>query len=324
MPERRAIPARRSPTQQFTRTLDADDRYTGNGGATFTGNTLYGDVSTYGQDAAIYSSSNQITVTNNTIYNIPVYGIYIQSGTNSTVTGNFVYGNSTGLNIDTSTISGNIVHDNINNGIVSSNSTVSGNTVYNNTAGGTGSPQALASSSTSVTVTENITHGNKYGVYMNGVATVSNNLIYNNTTDGIVSAGGAISGNVIRNNGWGIQENIYFTAATITNNVIYANTSGGLQLTGGYNTSVTNNTIYQTAGDAFSLIYQGNQAAVTLRNNILWTTGGYDIRVDASSQANLNSDYNDLYATGAGQIGFWQGAGQASLALWRSRIAGFQ
>ena len=41
-------------------------------------------------------------------------------------------------------------------------------------------------------------------------------------------------------------------------------------------------------------------------NNILWTQAGYDIKVDPTGEAGLQSDYNDLYATGTGSVGLWE------------------
>src|SRR5205085_1596421 len=67
-----------------------------------------------------------------------------------------------------------------------------------------------------------------------------------------------------------------------------------------------------------SLVGQENQSNILLRNNILWATAGYDIRTDAGSQANLVSDYNDLYATGPGGVGFWVGAARKTLADWQN------
>ena len=111
------------------------------------------------------------------------------------------------------------------------------------------------------TIPGNISYGNSYGILADNGVTISNNLLHDNSIAGISCVSGAtVSGNVIYANGWGIQSNILFgQPASFTNNLIYGNTSGGIQLTGGYNTPITNNTIYQTTGDAFSLLPQENQ-----------------------------------------------------------------
>ena len=46
-------------------------------------------------------------------------------------------------------------------------------------------------------------------------------------------------------------------------------------------------------------------ADVEIRNNILWAADGYDIYVANDSTSGYFSDYNDLYATGAGKLVFW-------------------
>ena len=78
--------------------------------------------------------------------------------------------------------------------------------------------------------------------------------------------------------------------------------------------TATNNTIYQPQGDAVDIGFESTQEY--LQNNILWTQGGYDINVAPTGEAGLQSDYNDLYATGNGAIGLWEGQTFNSLASW--------
>ncbi len=74
--------------------------------------------------------------------------------------------------------------------------------------------------------------------------------------------------------------------------------------------TLINNTVVQTDEDeendsAAVNIWSGG-SNLHLRNNILWATSGYAIYVPSNSQIGFQSDYNLLYATGTGQIGYWQ------------------
>jgi hypothetical protein len=63
------------------------------------------------------------------------------------------------------------------------------------------------------------------------------------------------------------------------------------------------NTIYTPQGDAIDVIRSSSQ--VEIRDNILWTGGGYDIYVANDSTSGFFSDYNDLHTTGPGKLIFW-------------------
>ena len=76
---------------------------------------------------------------------------------------------------------------------------------------------------------------------------------------------------------------------------------------------VANNTIYQPVGDAIRV--QSGSNGTRLRNNILYVAAGYNLYVTPDSQARFNSDYNLLFTSGAGQVGFWDGA-DLSRADW--------
>jgi parallel beta-helix repeat protein len=285
-----------------------------NGGATISGNLVH-DMAT-GAKTGIATHLDQVTITNNLVFNNARYGIDVEGGNNSTVGSNSAYSNGTGIVADTSMVTGNLVNNNLNVGItVSGGSTVTGNSTYHNVGGSPGAGIQVFGG----TVKGNLSYGNTTGILVSGEGTISNNSVYSNTAVGIsCGSGAAVSQNVIYSNGWGIQANVPAgDPSSFLNNLLYSNSTGGLQLVGGYNTPVVNNTIYQTAGDAFSLVGQANQTNVSLRNNIFWVTSGYDIRVDSNSQSALTSDYNDLYATATGQPGDWQNAGQSTLGSWQ-------
>ncbi len=82
-------------------------------------------------------------------------------------------------------------------------------------------------------------------------------------------------------------------------------TNQAILLSGAAGTSVVNNTVYQPTGDAIDL--EGSNSQTVLSNNILWTQAGYDINVAPQSEVGFQSDYNDLYTTGTGALGLWEG-----------------
>ncbi len=107
----------------------------------------------------------------------------------------------------------------------------------------------------------------------------------------------------------------YSSYGPASNNLVYENTNQGILVSSsGNNPAIINNTVYQPTGDAIDI--QTNSSKVTLNNNILWVQAGFDINVDATSQVGFQSDYNDLYVTGTGQLASWQGQNILTLASW--------
>ena len=76
----------------------------------------------------------------------------------------------------------------------------------------------------------------------------------------------------------------------------------GRQNSSTYTDAITNNTVYQSVGDAIKL---QNSPNVRLRNNILWVNAGYDLNIDSASQVGFDSDYNDLSTTLPGKLALW-------------------
>lgn len=264
----------------------------------------------YGLEA----TGDQITLSNNIAYNLG-QGLYIANGAGSTVTGNTVYQATYGIDTANANVSGNIVH-NTGTGIEFSGTgyTLSGNTIYNNTSNGI--------SLSSGTASGNVVYGNSTGIEFYGDATASDNLVYNNSTAGINGANGSnILGNVLYGNGIGITLSSYASAAdggpTIENNLVYNNVTGGIYLSGGDHTPILNNTVYQTAGYALE-IASTNTNDVEVRDNIFWVTSGLDISVGSAAEQNVAINFNDLYATGSGQVGQWNGVNYSTLATWQT------
>src|SRR5205807_2676937 len=139
---------------------------------------------------------------------------------------------------------------------------------------------------------------------------------------GIQVTGAVICGNTVYANAIGIQGPPVFYVFTgqVLNNLVYANKDAGISLSGLsivfniYGGPIVNNTVYQLTGDAIRI--QGNFNNVHLRNNILWTASGYDIKLSSDSEVGFQSDYNDLYTTGNGKIGQWEGRDFTSRADW--------
>ncbi|MFI5378326.1 MAG: right-handed parallel beta-helix repeat-containing protein, partial [Tepidisphaerales bacterium] len=291
-----------------------------NNGAVISGNRIH-DVAAGYRPTAIYVDNAQATVSNNVVYNEQFYGIDVSPGHSSTVTGNTAYNSGTGIYADTATISGNIAYNNPSAGIVvGGGASATGNTTYNDTGSG-GYPQA-GIQVYGGTVQGNISYANVYGIYVSGSGTITGNLLYNNTTDGAAFGNSTVfNANVVYGNGWGVVINSAPNAAargpSLSNDLIYGNTSGGISLNGGDITPIDNNTIYQTTGDAIDVTGAPYSTQVDIRNNILWATTGYALHVDSSAQSGITADFNDLYATGTGKIGFWQNVAYTSLATWQ-------
>ena len=97
-------------------------------------------------------------------------------------------------------------------------------------------------------------------------------------------------------------------AVDVHHNLIYRNTESGsgvgILVDSGNGSTISNNTIYTPAGHGIHL--QSNTRETALRNNIIWTESGYDLRVETDSQVGFSSDYNNLFATGTGKLVYWQ------------------
>ncbi len=273
---------------------------------TITGNVIH-DNGTYG----IYLQSGTATITNNTIYNHSNSGIDFSTPVNSSSTviaanivgGNTVYGNGVGINVSGVTVTGNLAHDNTSYGIEASNeSVVTGNTVWRQTA-----TNDIGINSNSSTVNGNFVFGNYNGIYASGSESIIlyGNRVYSNTNYGMYISGANASPEYY-------VEEVY-------DNLVYANSTGGIFITGSPNLSVYNNTVYQLVGDAINV---SSESSLTVENNILWVQAGYDLDIASNAQGSFVSNYNILYHVGTNaNVGFWNSAAQATLAVWQSASA---
>jgi parallel beta-helix repeat protein/VCBS repeat-containing protein len=271
---------------------------------------------------AVYVAAPDAMISGNTINNNNELGVEV-SGARDVVKANTIFSNSTGIssygyglsNADRIVISGNTLHNNTGVGIsTSDNSLVSGNQVYSGSEG----IQISGGEAT-----QNTVYGNSYlGIQATG-GLVDGNRVFNNNGTGIWAYYGAdVSANHVYSNQLGIvgQGYNYYPnepyTGQIVNNLVYANQVAGVQLNdAGSGAQVVNNTIYTPVGDALEL----NQGTVNvlLRNNILVVDAGYDVYVDGTSGAGLNSDYN-LFSPGvSGSAGLF-GKPLRTLANWQA------
>jgi parallel beta-helix repeat protein len=306
-----------------------------NGSAIITNNTIDGMLgynSLYGIEN---NYADNLTITGNTIYGGMSYGVYVSSVVygiyTQVISSNTVYGNSTGIAAgsngqDTFTISNNTIYDNwnVNLSISGQPITASGNTIYED--GGAGknesSSEVGAVDAGYALFTANNVYGNDIGVELNSGEAVGNTIDHNSTV-GVdsTSTTDVIQGNTIYSNGgWGISG----APATVSNNLIYGNSSGGIDLFNDYDAEILNNTIYQTTGPTFQLIGQRqngyNPPSITLNNNIFWDTSAPDLLIDDAGSLSFTtptSNYNDLYATGTGEIAQMAGVNFTTLASWQ-------
>ena len=219
-----------------------------------------------------------------------------------------IYANGAGTSTaDAISLTNNTVRENSAAGIVAYNDTfVTGNFVFNNVSGD-GIQLGGA------TATGNFVHDNSNGfnVISSYSATITGNHVYHNSGIGIhIFNGTIVQGNDVYNNAVGIQSDMgyyygWYFSGTISNNLVYANSGTGIVIHYASGAYVANNTVYQPTGDAVDIA--DTSQYVSLRNNILWTQNGYDLNVNPDSEVGISSDFNDLYATGNGAIGLWEG-----------------
>jgi hypothetical protein len=266
------------------------------------------------------------------------------------ISGNEIYANGNGgesygidLTAPEATVIGNQVQDNEGDGIYVTGVTVTvaipeallevGNTVYGNT--GTGIDVGDYGEAR-----DNIVYDNKDGIdqlpsddgggeFDATADRIDANRVFGNSNIGVTALVATIvADNDVYSNAVGIEgtgtsydvgPGIGPFDGTILNNVVYANSQTGILLLGAIGAQITNNTVYQPVGDGVSVSSDsfGDAAqGVVLLNNIIWTQAGYDINVAAASQQGFSSNYNLLYTTELGYIGYWQ-TSFANLRDWQ-------
>jgi len=274
--------------------------------------------------------AHQDVLRGNEVYENAGIGIRLWDQWGAVVEDNRVYSNGTGIsvysaelcvigNADLSLGLGNVVRDNSDTGIEAEAAVlVVGNAVIG--PGGTGIRVFHGAEAR-----HNVVGGFGVGILAGGGASHSGgdivgNRVYDCVTGLRATHGSDVRGNTVYSNDTGIIAEPRGDPYTgrIANNLVYANSVGGIVLADGDDALIRNNTVYQQAGDAVRLYTQRQPSpSVHLRNNILWVESGTGVSVSPSNQIGLVSDYNLLYATGAGQVGRWGYLDRPTLSDWQ-------
>jgi parallel beta-helix repeat protein len=176
-------------------------------------------------------------------------GIYLDTSSNNTVTGNTCNNNSYGIRLESSsnnnTVTGNICNNNeygIRLGSSSSSNTFTGNTCNSNNYG-----IYLGSSSNNTVTGNTCDNNNNYGIYLTNSSnnTVTGNTCDNNNNSGIYlgssSSSNTFTGNTCNNNEYGIRLGSSSSSNTFTGNTCNSN-NYGIYLDNSSNNTVTGNT----------------------------------------------------------------------------------
>ncbi len=251
---------------------------------------------------AVQTKGEDVLIIGNTAFNFRARAID-SSGRNARIEDNELFDSAAGIWVvgTDSTVRGNLVHDNT-TGIHASAPTapveilVIGNTVFANSSLG------INIAGVNVAAEGNVVHGNRNSLAV-GIAVTSGrverNRVYDNST-GIKDSNGAsrILQNVVYSNTAGIVG-----GGTIQGNIVYASSDVAILVEGRTNALVANNTLYQPSGDALRVV---NSVGTHVNSNIIHVADGIGIAVATDSQAGFQSDYNLLHVTGSGSFARWQ------------------
>ena len=242
----------------------------------------------------LYVSASNVTINGATIYTNRGAGIRQEGSTTGTWDALDVYGNASGIEFAGNlTITNSKVRENVGNGIDG------------------------YSSSSYLNLQNSEVFGNNTGVVIRQ-GQISNSRIYSNVSTGVYAPyiPVTLTGNAIYSNDYGFYSDAYTSGTeTLKNNLFYDHRTAAIRLThSGPNAyEVVNNTIFEAIADG---LYATSADNVHLRNNIIWVQGGYGVRIANDSQNDFTSNFNLLYATAAGRVGFWQGD-RATLTAWQ-------
>ena len=153
----------------------------------------------------------------------------------------------------------------------------------------------------------NDVHGNTTGLSGRGLlggegwSAGEPNDIYSNDVGVAALNGAVVQYNRVHDNPVGINAN---SSVSIHHNVIFRNGEQGILVDDDWTVSIVNNTVHNPTGDCVRVV--NGSKNVSLRNNILWSAGGYDLYVANDSQIGFASDYNNFFTSGSGRILWWQ------------------
>jgi len=162
--------------------------------------------------------------------------------------------------------------------------------------------------------------GNERGVIGSGILGGTDIALANVIEGGKIGVDrfdGSIQYNRIAGNEIGIQAE---SGSRIENNYVYRNAQAGVWIEGESGVEIIGNTMYTPLGDLVRLT--GKASDVSVQRNTLWTEDGYDLYVANDSQTGFDSDFNNLYATGKGKVGYWT-RDFVDVLDWQADIARF-
>ncbi|MEX2185288.1 MAG: right-handed parallel beta-helix repeat-containing protein [Pirellulales bacterium] len=139
------------------------------------------------------------------------------------------------------------------------------------------------------------------------------NVIETNLTG--VDFAGTVQFNRIAGNDTGVEAR---PGQLIAHNLFYGNVDEGIRLFNDANVRIIHNSMHAATGN--NILVGNVSTGAEIHNNVLWAEQGYDIRVDNAAQSDFFSDYNDLHASGTGNIIYWTRA-FTDLLDWQADIA---
>ena len=270
-------------------------------------------------------------------------GITLAGAASGLIAHNDVFASATGLAINaafTGSIHDNEVRDATVGVRYTAAAPLGGNRVHDNTTGivstVAGTTDALGFVAGS---TPNEISANKTGVELQGAGMQNQHLTGNTvgvTGSGIVGGADVSTANVIEGGVAGVAN---FTGTVqfnriglgrfgvvaeegnrIEGNHLYRTTIAAVAVSGTADVHIEGNTIYSPTGDLIRVA--GGSKNVEVLRNTLWAEGGYDIFVANDSQAGFFSDFNNLYTSGTGKVGFWT-RDFSDVLDWQADIARF-
>src|SRR6266536_3443524 len=265
--------------------------------------------------------SSNVTVNDNQVSGITGYGFWANSSSGVTVSGNTISNTSNyGLHVDTSsnvTVSGNDVSfagqravDLIKYGIKltdTTNSLISGNVSHDNSNDGI----FLDATTTGVRVTGNEAFGNARG-YSRAAPGIDVRG-YNNTVDRNISHDNEDSGFQFYT---GSHDNL------VVDNLSYGNGDHGIDDLGSTNQRIISNTVYDNVAAGINV--EGSSTGATVENNIAVDNGinsprtSGNIRVDSTSTTGTTVNYNLVFLSVPDVMYQWGSDKYASLQAFRA------
>ncbi|MBK7765952.1 MAG: right-handed parallel beta-helix repeat-containing protein [Sulfuritalea sp.] len=224
-------------------------------------------------------------------------------GVGAELVGNFIHGNTVGVRTSIADVAQSL-------GYVGA-SAAEPNQIHGN---GTGVVMTAAA------MQNQIVRGNTTGVTgsgtLGGVSLARANLIEGNAI-GVSAFTGTVQFNRLSANGTAV---VATSEQRIWHNLFYRNTDVGVLVNGRNDVRVFNNTFYAPTGDNLRVL--GGSTEVEAQNNLLWAMSGYNFNVANDSRFGFYSDYNNLYVSGTGKVGFWT-KDFADIVDWQADLARF-